>query len=259
MPYSENAQLKALYIPGVDVMLTGTTAEAIQVKMARETQVAMYSCPSDYPMEVTQPDKQGPMFMTGSYHACAGRGNGWVTWYLDEDLPPPYGGSTESTLASGPIQDGWRGPMHGVRTTALLRGKVDPNWRLQPEPLKAITDGSTNTLLAGESTNLNTRPAPGETTYGRRTFWMNSWGNYIASQTTPLSRTFLGDYGLCLASKAPGEPDMHETRPCHATWFALHNGGMNTARCDGSVHYVTFDIDLQAWAVMGSIADEGKY
>jgi prepilin-type N-terminal cleavage/methylation domain-containing protein/prepilin-type processing-associated H-X9-DG protein len=266
-PYAENTQLKGLYVPGAEITLTGATPEALRIKTVRETPIGMYTCPSDHPMELTVPDAKPsalgtvPPFWPGSYHANAGRGNGWVTWYLDESLPAPYGTATEASLSTRPIHDGFRGPMHAVRTTVALKGKIDPNWPLQPEPLKAISDGTSNTLLAAESTNLNSRAtgAVGDTQFGRRTLWAYSWGNYMASQTTPLARTLIGDYGVCLNSAAPGEPAMHATRPCHAGWYALHNGGMNGVYCDGSVHFISLDIDLQTFAVLGSIADEGVY
>jgi prepilin-type N-terminal cleavage/methylation domain-containing protein/prepilin-type processing-associated H-X9-DG protein len=265
-PFAENAQLNALYIPGAVVTMTGTTPEAQQIDRLRKTPIPMYICPSDYAMELTVADA-GPAGGTPtiqwwpmSYKACAGRGNGYVTWYLDEDLPAPYGSAANTTNSTRPIHDGFRGPMHSVRTTAALKGKLDPNWLLRPERLKAITDGTTNTLLAAEATNLNTKASPPDTTFGRRPLWLYSWGNYMASQTGPQTRQFLGDYGLCLAAATSGEPNLgHPTRPCHYTWFSLHTGGMNAVYCDGSIQWISFDIDPQVFAVLGSIADDGVY
>jgi prepilin-type N-terminal cleavage/methylation domain-containing protein/prepilin-type processing-associated H-X9-DG protein len=269
MPYSENAQLKALYTPGAEITLPATTLpEGPRVKQIRETRVPAYLCPSDYPFELTVADA-GPAgqdttrpWAPGSYKACAGRGNGWVTWYLDEALPPPYGTANESTNSTRPIHDGFRGPMHAVRTTVALKGRVLKTWGLQPEALKNISDGTSNTLLAAESTNRNSKATPPENTeFGRRTLWAYSWGNYMASQTGPQPRQFLGDYQLCLdAATGATEYNVgHSTRPCHSGWFALHTGGMNGVYCDGSVHFSSFDVDPRIFAVLGSIADEGVY
>ncbi|HMP08124.1 MAG TPA: DUF1559 domain-containing protein, partial [Lacipirellulaceae bacterium] len=105
MPYSENQQLKALYRPGLNIALTGTTPEALLVKQLRETPVPTYACPSDHPMELTAP-ASGPArdsipFWPGSYRACAGRGDGYVTWYLWESLPAGMGDPPAGPAGAG--------------------------------------------------------------------------------------------------------------------------------------------------------------
>jgi prepilin-type N-terminal cleavage/methylation domain-containing protein len=262
MPFSENQQLKALYRPNLDI-----SSNDIQVKQLRETPVPAYSCPSDYPMELTLP-ASGPAtgiinFWPGSYRANAGRGNGHVTWYLWEDLPTPLmndGNSASRANATYQIHDGWRGPMHAVRQKPGAPGQVDRSWPLVPEGIKNITDGTSNTLLIGESTNRNTIPNGNNTEFARRTLWAYSWGNYSSSQTTPQDRTLWGDYGRCTAIGEGAEPYTGTSqRACMSGWHALHTAGMNTTNCDGSVQFVSFEIDLKLWATMGSIADEGVY
>jgi prepilin-type N-terminal cleavage/methylation domain-containing protein/prepilin-type processing-associated H-X9-DG protein len=242
MPFSENTQLAQLYRPTVG----GTTVQvtAPEAKPFRETQVAIYSCPSDFPFELEVPasgpaNGAGVAFMPGSYRANAGRGNGFVTWYLYEEVPPAG--------AQKGIHDGWRGPMHAV----LADGVAPPTnmMHLKQEPLKAISDGTTNTLLAAESTNVFP---------SRRTFWAYSWGNYLASQPTPQDRTLWGDYTRCTAIAESAEPYTGASqRACHSSWFSGHPSGMNAAMCDGSVSFIGWDIDLNTFAVMGSLGDEG--
>ena len=61
-----------------------------------------------------------------------------------------------------------------------------------PEELQNITDGTSNTFLAGESTNWES--AEPQNIMGRRTLWALPWGNFIESQTYAQPRQFLGSY-----------------------------------------------------------------
>ena len=259
MPYSENNALKALYRPNLDILSSDA-----QVKQLRETPVAAYACPSDHPMQLGQPDSpaeaKSVSFWSGSYRACAGRGNGSATWYLWEDLPAPYQTSTSTANSGGtPIHAGWRGVMHAVRQDPTSN-TIDQSFPLKPERVKAIADGLTKTLLAAESTNRNTSPSGSNREWGRRSYWAHSFGNYTSSQTLPQDRTLLGDYGKCSAIPDGAEPNTgNSNRACMSGWFALHPGGINGVMCDGSVQFFDLAMDKQTWAVMGSIADGGVY
>lgn len=267
MPFSENQQLKSLYIQGADTAMTGTTQAAVQMKQLRETPVPAYACPSDYPMELTVPASGNGFnnnvgFWPGSYRACAGRGDGYVTWYLWESLPtgmgdPPGAPAGTGTTAGKTLQDSWRGPMHAVGGT--LKGAVDKGFALQPEALKAITDGTSNTMLVAEQTDFNTIPTGNNKEYNRRGLWAYSWGNYAMSQTVPQDRTLWGDFGRCNALEGTANYPGASSRSCMSGWYSLHTGGMNSVNCDGHVEFVEFSVDMQLWAVKGSIADEGVY
>ena len=260
LPYSENKQLRDLYLPNRLI-----TDNDPGVKAIRESPVPMYACPSDYPMQLGLP-ASGPgtavQFWPGSYRANAGRGNGYVTWYLWEDLPPPYQSSTQRANSGGaPIHAGWRGPMHAVRQKpGTTTNAVDETWPLKSERIQAVKDGLSKTMLVAEATNRNTAPSGNNTEWARRTYWAYSWGNFLASQTTPQERTLLGDYGRCTATPDGAEPNTGtNNRACMSGWFSLHPGGMNAVMCDGSVQSVAFDMDKQVWAVLGSIDDGGVY
>ena len=258
MPYSENAQLKEFYRPNLAI-----TANDPQVKILRESKVDAYACPSDYERQLIRPASgpgTGLDFRTGSYRSCAGRGNGGVTWYLWEDLPVPYQTSRSRWNSSASVHAGWRGVMHAVRqdpTTNI----IDQKFPLKPERLKTIADGTTKTLLIGESTNRNSLPSGANTEFARRSLWAYSWGNYSSSQTTPQARTLWGDYGRCIAAGTGGSEPNTDTsgRACMSAWYSLHPNGLNGVMADGSVAFISSDIDLQTWAVMGSIADGGVY
>ncbi len=260
MPYAENKQLRDLYLPNKLI-----TDNDPGVKAVRESSVPMYTCPSDYPMQLGLP-ASGPgtavQFWPGSYRANAGRGNGFVTWYLWEDLPPPYQSSTQTANTGGTrVHAGWRGPMHAVRQKpSTTTNAVDETWPLKSERIKGVKDGLSKTMLVAESTNRNTSPSGNNTEWARRTYWAYSWGNFLASQTTPQERTLLGDYGKCSATPDGAEPNTGTSnRACMSGWFSLHPGGMNSVMCDGSVQFVEFSMDKQTWAVMGSIDDGGVY
>jgi prepilin-type N-terminal cleavage/methylation domain-containing protein len=253
MPYSENNQLKQLYNPNLKILdRTDPGAKAF-----REMPVAMYTCPSDFAMEVGfpagGPARQGQaseaQFHPGSYKANAGRGNGSATWYLYEQLPP---GAVPSGDTSG-IHDGWRGPIHVVLKPGVA---PDPSMvHLKQEAMKAISDGTTNTLLAAESTN----PTP-----GRRAYWAYTWGNYVLAQTSTQPRSLLGFDGCEQYTAEKGGENLgnplvmgNNMKTCHASWFSGHPSGMNSTMCDGSVSFISWEIDLDTFAVMGSVADEG--
>jgi prepilin-type N-terminal cleavage/methylation domain-containing protein/prepilin-type processing-associated H-X9-DG protein len=262
MAYAENSALKELYKTKVGGANTSIVANDPGAKAFRESPAEMYTCPSDFPMELAFPQSgpgTGVQFYPGSYRGNAGRGDGDVTWYLWEGIP------AQGTVGASGIHDGWRGPLHtvlrdGGKHIMAIR-PTEPLLWLKQEPLKAITDGTTKTLLVAESTNVF---AP------RRTFWAYTYGNAVLSQPTPFAPTLYGDWCRCAnagqgstASAAACPPSGgtgavygSSNRSCMSGWFSGHPSGMNAGMCDGSVDFVSWDIDLDAFIVMGSVADE---
>jgi Protein of unknown function (DUF1559) len=246
MPYAEDDTLKNLYVPknpttGAPIPVTSTDVATTKF---RETLVPLFNCPSDFEQVLAMPHSgpgDGINFRTSSYRANAGRGDGVVTWYLMEGIP--------SNTAGGPgLNKGWRGPVHAVCTGTPPAGQ----YILKVENIKAITDGTTRTLLLGESTNLETR---------RRTFWAYTWGNYLMSQPTPHAPTLLGDWCRCSPSgtagctNASGVTYGTSNRACMSGWYSNHTGGMNSIFCDGSGRFLSFDVDMTVFAGIGSIAN----
>ena len=137
-----------------------------------------------------------------------------MTWYLWEEMPAPYQNSTSRSNSSGPIHAGWRGVMHAVRQDPTPPHAIDQTFLLKPERIKTIADGTSKTLLIGESTNRNSIPSGANTEFARRSLWAYSWGNYSSSQTTPQARTLWGDYGRCTATETgTWEPNTLDGQP----------------------------------------------
>jgi len=250
MSYAEDAQLQNLYNPKIPV----NDRTDVGAKDFRETFVPMYHCPSDFAPELLIPgagpagggasnasitdavaevDQRTPRYHTGSYRGNSGRSDGITTWYLYEDVP------TASAARPSGLHVGWRGPLHA----GVIKGgpQSTATYNLRPESMKDILDGASKTILVGESTNVYNR---------RRTFWAFTFGTFVLSQTVPFAATLNGDYDKCIALPDYGI----NYRACKGGWFSNHPGGMNIQMCDGSGTYLSFDVDLNVFAAMGSIA-----
>jgi prepilin-type processing-associated H-X9-DG protein len=221
----------------------------------RETFIDIYHCPSDLPSALQAPigGPDGALrYRTGSYRGNAGRAtvSGRNTWYLAEDV--------SSTL----IDFGWRGPLHAtLKKDAVPSGNsLDDQVlkRLRAEAFSKIIDGTSKTMLLGESTSISEN-IDNITDATRRTLWAYSWGPYVLSQamaspTVSFDWLFWGDYNRCRL--APTNPDGNggSNRTCNGAWYAFHPNGMNIQMCDGSGNFIAFDIDLKLFAFMASIA-----
>jgi type II secretory pathway pseudopilin PulG len=258
LPYTEDDALRRLYDPRYSM-------GAPQHRGLREMFIPLYFCPSDFTWMLEVPESgaagggRGGSYSVSSYRGNAGRGvprsGASVTWYLGQGIAPP-------------LDFGWRGPLHAVvaadtnpSTPAIEAFVPDPNngndqvlARLKRESLKNITDGTSKTILVGESTNMYSR---------RRSFWAYSWGNYCLSQgwTTQAGATipqiFEGNYRAAETGVAPGCMDNlnpHSQEQCQAGWFSGHTGGMNAQMCDGSGTWINFDVEGRVFAYMTSIA-----
>jgi len=235
LPYMENQSLYNLFDPTVTIGHENNLA-------LRNSDAPGFSCPSDLEPEFIVP-QSGPeaggssedlnkAYRTGSYRANTGRVNTAATWYLGEDL----GFIIDQRGNSGGL--GWRGPMH---VKGRFKEDSAEGYTLGVESIKNIEDGTSNTLMVGEQTTI-TQPR-------RRTFWAYSWGGYNQSQAWMDPRMFMGDYDKCRTLNGSGG-----LRVCMAMWYSFHPGGANFLRCDGSVSVVQFDIDLETFGRLCSIA-----
>jgi prepilin-type processing-associated H-X9-DG protein len=184
--------------------------------------VPHYVCPSDVEPATAVVPARGPAsagmknvsYMPGSYRGVSGKSDG--TMFLDTGLDATY-------------PRAWRGPLHVAGFSGFFS-----------ESMNEIRDGSSNTLLAGESTTL--------TSLGYRTLWAYSFAHYSLSAATPQSRVLLPDFTLCTKTGGSGYAD-----PCLRGWGSFHPGGLNFALCDGSVRFLPTTIDMQLFADLATI------
>ncbi|MBN1911384.1 MAG: DUF1559 domain-containing protein [Pirellulales bacterium] len=190
-----------------------------------QTYIPTYTCPSDLDADQLAIPASGPAaahrlnlpYMPGSYRAVTGRSDGWR--FLDS-----------SELTSYP--DAWRGPIHMIGAFGF-----------KAERIRDVLDGTSQTLLAGESTT-RTRP-------GWRTFWAYSHAHFSLSAVTPQPRILWGDYDRCLAAADSENPG--RDGPCKRGWGSFHAGVVNFARCDGSVSPVSTSTDMDVLAALATI------
>ncbi len=224
----------------------------------RNTNLPEFTCPSDFRPKLLVPHS-GPegggilnennpkaKYWTSSYRANTGRVNLDQTWYLGEDLGPII---NQTGVGKGTGGLGWRGPMH-VKGT--FSEKTPGGYSLGFESMKNIEDGLSKTLMVGEQT-LKIGPQGVPLLARRRSFWAYTWGGYNASQAWMDRRMFSGDYLECVLL-ADDESRPGGVRICMAMWYSYHLGGGNFLRCDGSVAHIKFDIDLETFGSLCSIA-----
>jgi prepilin-type N-terminal cleavage/methylation domain-containing protein/prepilin-type processing-associated H-X9-DG protein len=257
LPFLEQKNLYAQY----NQAQVNTSANNNLVGQQR---VPVYECPSDINNGVLENPASGPgsgqHWMHGSYRANSGRScnvpafRGNPPWRGFWDTYEPY------FWPGGQFIQSYRGPLHG--TAAAYNGiaaptYVEPSTRQPisqmggPERFASITDGTSNTFMVGEYTELfpNTKDGSGE---NRGTFWAYTYASYNQSSFSLLPQTFTNDYNSCYI-KDNGTP--YTDQPCKRSWGSNHTGGgLNFVMCDGSVRWVSYSADINVLAAMATIA-----
>jgi prepilin-type N-terminal cleavage/methylation domain-containing protein/prepilin-type processing-associated H-X9-DG protein len=192
-----------------------------QNQAVRETSVSTYLCPSDInPLTLGVP-ATGPasaaaaQYAPGSYRAVSGRSDDGLN-YLDSEMMYKYSKTS-------------RGPIHMVGT-----------WGFTTESIANVRDGTSNTLLVGESTTQSNAP--------HRTYWAYSFAYYSLSGATAQQRTLWGDYDRAVQAGGAGGAD-----PCKREGGSFHAGRLNFVFCDGAVHTLSTNIDLKLFCSLATI------
>jgi prepilin-type N-terminal cleavage/methylation domain-containing protein/prepilin-type processing-associated H-X9-DG protein len=199
--------------------------ESPQNRLVRETTVAAYVCPSDIAVRTLAVPATGPAtlvgakYAPGSYRAVTGWSGDGVN-FLDSEMMFDY-------------EPAWRGPIHAVYTSRA--------WGYGSEKFSDITDGTSTTLLVGESMTSTNLP--------RRTFWAYSFAYYTLSAATCQQRTLWADYDRAVQCGGIGDEI-----PCKRHWGSFHSNGMNFVFCDGATHFIHADIDLNVLGNTATIA-----
>ncbi len=205
--------------------------EAPENKTTRETFVSIYLCPSDLATDRLvlpawgTPHDENCTYARGSYRCVAGRSDGHPNWWDCKQVEWPNG--------MNPLPAGWRGVLHHVGTGGLTC-----------ERLSSLNDGSSSTLAFGER---HIKPDQ----LDRGTMWAATAVYYNMGTAVPESRTLLVDNDECVAV------DPVNDNECKRGWGSFHSGGLNFAACDGSVHLLSRNVDMELFCQLCSIA-EGK-
>jgi prepilin-type N-terminal cleavage/methylation domain-containing protein/prepilin-type processing-associated H-X9-DG protein len=249
LPYIEQQSVYDLYwtlpnetysaaVPGPN----GPIGDDPRLRQARHTQIPLYYCPSDKTPQPNEMNTQAFGFWRGSYRGCVGA----------SDM---YGNRIKA--ADGTFPPGsWAGAF-AVRSTS----GVNPLPIYRPIKLKDITDGTSSTVMFSEGI-VPLVPgwggALGETIYG------NMGGTLFSTYTTPNSSVPDEPTGPCPRDVNDAEypaPCVSKSLnpwggPAGAGAFAAarsaHPGGVNVSMVDGSITFISNDVDTDVWRASGT-------
>ena len=139
-------------------------------------------------------------------------------------------------------------------------GPIAPFWLEFGARMAQITDGTSRTLMWMEMLQVPWPVAPGPVDRRGR-LWNDDVGSYqIMTQGAPNS--LLPDRSRCevLAPaeyRDMGAPCISATSPnpavAHIVSRSRHTSGVNATMCDGSVHFVSDDVDINVWRAASSM------
>jgi prepilin-type N-terminal cleavage/methylation domain-containing protein/prepilin-type processing-associated H-X9-DG protein len=194
----------------------------------------------------------GKLYRHGSYRGMAGRAEirdkfGRETWFSEWWGP---------SFSRNHLPYEWRGVLHDsedpkVPGSGSYRYPGKHDHILKAEKAKNITDGLSHTIALGEMASKLDGASDADKSCEaerRRTYWSSGFHNM--SVAAPSSGTMIGDYWSCRNVTGTSEP-------CKRAWGSYHSGsGSNFAMCDGSVSFITSDINIDVFLSMASVAGE---
>lgn len=231
LPYLEEQALYDLYDHDEHNLQRGDPDGDGQINQkVRDSPLGIALCPSD-----SFANEWAGALAAGSYKAMAGvitqQGN-WVNW------TSPYDGAANPTVED--MKDLWgrRGVFHNVGVPGT-----------SPTQMRHVIDGTSKTLMVGEF------HATGDHPDKRPAYWALSQRWYARGEAfaDPLLRTT--DLDRCLESLA--------TAPkwaCSRAFGSNHaGGGGNWLRVDGSVAFVTVDVNGELYEAFATLAGEDGF
>jgi len=234
LPYIDQTAVYNLWVPTAD-------GNAGVNERAREMSISVYNCPSDMnagklhsPEDGVTP---GRLWRICSYRGVSGRANANLKYHDNVDTLLGYGAVTSPTATNRALPVD-RGPL---TATGYFFG---------PTKLRDITDGLSNTLLHGE---MHARELNGATyPLGRAAFWAHAHrGSNLSAITIGHSAPSFGmDYSGC---KAVADSLGVSTEPCIRSFNSEHTGGIHFLKCDGSVTFISINVDRQVLGGMATI------
>lgn len=239
LPYLEEQTLYDMYDHDEHNLEVGDPdGDGLANQRVRDSPLAIVLCPSD-----AFANEWGGAIAASSYKAMAGvitqRGN-WINW------TSPYDGSANPTVED--MREVWnrRGLFHNVGVPGT-----------SPSQMRHVVDGTSKTLMVGEyhatgsvgefyaSSDVPIRPA----------YWALSQRWYARGEAfaDPLLRSTDIDFCLDNLATAP-------TWACSRAFGSTHAGnGGNWLRIDGSVAFVTTDVNGEVYEALATIAGEDGF
>ena len=233
--------------------------DPIEVEAIREVKAEVYQCPSDGEAGSAIQMSGGVVLPATNY--CGVMGSAWSRAMYDP--------TTGNHSGSNPCQATKYAPETGVDclgSLGSLEGPVNTDGMLYPGSvvrMGQVSDGTSNTFLLGErwyqfrvwaqgGRNLSTdflepdEPTP-----------MFVWSSKNISATSPpnVPLETAGYYVLHGNENRPGPIPAGISKRHSANdmpWGSFHPGGINMALVDGSVHFVTDDIEPIVWIAYAS-------
>lgn len=257
LPYMEqgNAYNAANFMfPAGGSSEVGISGGAVN-RTAMVTQVSSFICPSD--------SQQTPYFPPTSYNGYAqtSYGGSYGTfdifhWYCGCPPSPPYGGSCPSANNVEIKSDGMFMKNYTIR-------------------LSQVTDGTSNTIAAGEAGRYINDPDPVMQFYSRVGWWGSSYPGGTTSRPTVLFSTvprINAPFQPNDTSVYPGQISvtgdvnswLYVTSPDYRQlgqfgFRSQHPGGANFLFVDGSVHFLKTSIDMGSPIYSAIGANYGVY
>jgi prepilin-type processing-associated H-X9-DG protein len=141
---------------------------------------------------------------------------------------------------------GLRGVFHGMST--YFNNSWDGPALLQPESVKSVKDGTSNTVAIAE---YHTK-----THNSRRVFWAYGYASYDIGTAVRQSRLLIPDFDACSAYPSTSQPanGYDGSNACKRGFGSLHPGGLNALFADGSVKFIKQTINPAIWVALGSVA-----
>jgi len=122
--------------------------------------------------------------------------------------------------------------------------------------MSQIEDGTSNTLMILEMLQVPTGTSA-EPNYDRRGYaWNDDKGSYQISTIFPPNSTDPDRVDRCRTDFAPEVPPCVSPGNWETAYMisrSRHPSGVNSVRCDGSVHFVSNDIHLDIWRAMSTM------
>ncbi len=204
-------------------------------------EISFFYCPSDRQQKVVPPDAELP-FASTNYMACWGRGAPTATGTAVFDTDGLFNQSRAIRFAD--VTD-------GTSNTAAFSES------LLPDPTMSFSGGIT---LTQENKDLVIVGAPSGGGPTLTVEWCGRFGQPVASRPSRGTRWVDGFvlYTAYYHWWGPNSPipDCARWSPLRSLWQmarSRHPGGVNMARVDGSVCFVSDTLDIEVWRALGSI------